>query len=170
MKRLILLVGLFAFYQIIYGQCEKKVIFKCNKARDLKNGSIGQELPMDATISIDDWKIIITATINGETETIEGEIRDVSICKWADYLKNGKTQYKARTAKKNQNSENSIIDIESENGYTKITFGPDPETGSKLQFDVSEYTITDDVSPNNSSDKPVEKKKKQKRKSKTKIN
>lgn len=166
MKKVILFVGLCVFFQIAYSQCDKKVIFKCSKARDFKNGSVGQEVSLDASISLDNNKIILTASMNGETETLESDITEVSVCDWPDFLKNGKARYKAMTKKGNGNVENSIIEIESDNGYTKITFSSDPDTGSKLQFDVAEYTITKDASPDNSSDKPMKRSKKTKRKSK----
>lgn len=163
MKKVMLFVALFAFNQISFAQCDKKVTFKCNKGRDFKDGSVGQEMPFDATINIEDGKIILVATLNGESETVESEIKEVAICEWSGYLKNGKTQYKALTKRGGENADLSIITIEGENGMIKITFGSDPDTGGKLQFDVEEYTITADVNTNNLPGKTDKKKKRQKK-------
>jgi hypothetical protein len=146
MKKLLLLIILFTLSHIGYGQCDKKVTFKCSKVREFKNGTFGQEHPLEATISINNGKIFITALMNGETETVEGEIKEVSICEWTEYLKNGKTQYKVYMQKGNV-GENSLITIESEDGKIKITGSPDPEAGSKLQFDVAEYSIDEENVP-----------------------
>ena len=166
MKTIILLVVLFTSSQMAYTQCDKKIAFKCEKARSFKNGIVGQELPIYATVSIENDKLILTATMNGETETVEGEIKELVICEWTEFLKNGRTQYKALASKGNENPENSIIDIESENGYTKITFSSDPDKGSKLQFDVSEYVITGDTSATVAPGTVEKKAKKSKRRSK----
>ena len=169
MKGIILLAVLFAFYQISYAQCDKKIAFKCEKARSFKNGTVGQELPIYATISIENGKIFLTATLNGESETAEGEITEVVTCEWTEFLKNGRTQYKAVIKKGNQNPENGIMDIQSDNGYTKITFGSDPDTGSKLQFDVSEYVIAADAGANISTGTAEKKNKKSKKRTKQQI-
>lgn len=167
MKTILLLAVLFASCQIAYAQCDKKIAFKCEKARSFKNGTVGQELPIYATISIENGKLNLTATVNGETETVEGEIKELVVCEWTEFLKNGRTQYKALASKGNENPERSIIDIESENGYTKITFSSDPDKGSKLQFDVSEYVITEDaaktVSPTGGEKKSSKSKRRSKR-------
>lgn len=163
MKRIILIVLLFSLYQITYGQCEKNITFKCLKARSIKAGLIAQELPMDATISIENGRFLLSAAVNGVTETVEGEINEVVICDWQDFMKNGRTQYKALTKKSNEGPQNSIIDIESENGYTRITCSSDPDTGSKLQFDVAEYLILEDPAPINPGNTPKTKTTKKKK-------
>ena len=148
---------------ITYAQCDKSITLKCSKGRDFKaDGSAGQELPIDATITIDQYKIILKATFNGEAETVESDIKEIAFCNWTEYMKAGKTQYKV-LSKKGSESTNSIVTVESENGYTKVTFGSDPDTGHRLQFDVAEYTITD-AATNNPLNKPLEKNKKTKRK------
>lgn len=141
MKPFILLISLFILCQVTYAQCDQSITFKCTKARGLKNGAIEKEMPMEATISLDSGRITLTASMNGETQTINGEIREITICEWKDFLKDGKTKYKAFMKKGDSDSENSFITIESENGYTKITFSSDPDTGSALQFDVAEYAV-----------------------------
>jgi hypothetical protein len=167
MRKLILLVGLFAFHQITYGQCEKKVILKSNNMRGLKYGSVTKEMAVEASISIDKEKIVLTASKDGMTETVDCEIKEVVICDWKEYLKDGKAQFKVLGKKGSENPTSSIVDIESANGYTKVTFGLDPDTtGSKLQFDISEYSITEDTLPNNPPSKTEQKQKKTKRKSK----
>jgi hypothetical protein len=144
MKRIILLAGLFALCQITYAQCDKLVTFKCNKARDFKNDSVNQELPVHATLSFRHGLFNMTATFNGETETVKGEIKEILTCDWEHYLKNGKTKYKVLAAKGDEDPTNAIIEIESKNGNTKITISSDPGTDSKLQFDVAEYSIEGD--------------------------
>ncbi|GAA4744424.1 hypothetical protein [Flavisolibacter ginsenosidimutans] len=166
MRKTILLLGVFAFFQISHAQCDKKVAFKCSKIKQLKDGNVVRESPTDATVVFDNDKFLLTMTMQGETETVEGEINEISICQWKEYLKNGRTQYKALAKKENKNAEKSIIEIESDNGFTKITFGSDPDGGSKLQLDVAEYMIAEGASTNQAPDKPVEKSKKAKTKSK----
>lgn len=164
MEKLLLLMALFTLSHLCFGQCDKKVTFKCNKVREFKNGTLGQEHPLEATIFVNNGKIIITASINGETETVEGEIKEISICEWSEYLKDGKTQYKVYMQKGN-GGENSIMTIESEDGKIKITGSPDPETGAKVQFDVAEYTIAEEKAAIEKNT-PIEKVKKTKTKSK----
>ncbi|HSC52652.1 MAG TPA: hypothetical protein VLC98_03475 [Phnomibacter sp.] len=175
MKTIILLVGVFVLHQISYAQCDKPITFKCNKARNLKSGNVGQELPIDATIEFKQDKMFLTATMNGQTETVEGKINEISICDWKDYLINGRSQFKALTKKGNANAEYSTIEIKSDNGYTTVSFCADPDTGSILQFDVSEYIYPQEATPGNSPDeqpakttgKPTKKSKKANKKSKT---
>lgn len=166
MKKLFLLLGFVTLSAISYGQCDQKITFKCNKGRFYKNGSYEQDLPIEATLSIDKGKITFIASLNGDAQTVEGEITEVSICEWTEYLKNGKTQYKAYMRRINEEAENSIIEIESENGNIKITCGSNPDKGSKLQLDVAEYTIAEDGSVNAPKTEPVKDLKKTKNKSK----
>ena len=161
MKKILLLTVLFLSFHFTYAQCNKKVRFKCNKARDFKNGNIETELPIEATIAIDSNKISITASMNGQTETLEGEITEISACEWTAFLVNGKTQYKASIKKPNENTEVSLVDIVSENGDTKITFSSISDSSNKLQFDVSEYLVTEPPAPP-AKEEPGKKKRKRK--------
>ncbi len=163
MKGIILFTLLFLYFQTIFAQCDKKVTFTCEKARSYKNGTLAQEKPINATISIDNWKFTLTATMNGRSDTVEGDITEVITCEWTGYLKNGRTRYKALIKHPDQDPENGSIDIESENGYTKITFGGNPVWGEGLQFDVSEYLVTEDPAAATSSSKPGKKSKKGKK-------
>lgn len=167
MKKLFLLIGLFAFFLFSYGQCDKKVTFKCKKGRFNKNGSFEQDLPLEATLSIDNGKITFIATLNGDAENVTGEISEVSICEWTEYLQNGKTQYKAYMRRVNGDAENSIIEIEGENGSIKITCASNPDTGSKLQLDVAEYTISEDESVNTHKVETIKNERKTKKKSRS---
>lgn len=162
-KKLFLLFSLLPIHQISFGQCERTVTFKCYKGRELKNGSAEQDTPIEATLSISKGKFTLVLSMNGETATAEGEIKEVSICEWTDYLQNGRAQYKADVRKDNGSAENGILEIESSNGNTKITCGSDPDTGSKLQLDVMEYTISEDEPVAPVKNEPIKKGKKGKR-------
>ena len=141
MKKLVLVLMLFVLYQTGKSQCDKKVTFKFTKGRELKNGAAGQEQPIEATLSFNNTKVTFTASFNGEMASAEGEITEVVSCDWTDYLRNGKTQYKAYMTKPGRSAEKATIDIESENGTTTITLGSDPDTGAKMQLDVAEYIL-----------------------------
>ena len=164
MKKLVLVLILFVLYQTSNSQCDKKVTFKCIKGRELKYGAAGQELPIEATLSFENTKVTFTASFNGEIASVEGEITEIVSCQWTDYLKNGKTQYKAYMTKPGQSSEKATIDIESENGATKITLGSDPDTGVRMQLDVAEYVLAEEpLAP--AKEQPAEKQKKKRPKS-----
>ncbi|OLY94448.1 hypothetical protein SAMN05444008_10150 [Cnuella takakiae] len=124
-----------------YCQCENAVAFKCNGGRELKNGVVGEELPFTATLSIAKRKVVFTATINGEANTVSRDIKDIPICSWTDFLQNGKAQYKADLRKEHGDMESALITIESLNGKTKITCSSDPDTGTALQLEVVECTL-----------------------------
>jgi hypothetical protein len=159
MKKLVLVLILFVLYQTGNGQCDKKVTFKCIKGRELKDGAAGQELPIEATLSFDNTKVTFAASFNGEIALVEGEITEVISCEWTDYLKNGKTQFKAYMTKPGRSAEKATIDIESENGTTRITLGSDPDTGAKMQLDVAEYILEEEpLAP--AKNEPAEKQKK----------
>lgn len=143
MKKLLLLTILFICFHFTYAQCNKSITFKCDKARDFKNGMIDTEMPMESIITIDSGKISLTATMNGQTETVEGEIAEVLLCDWKEFLVNGKTQYKAFIKKGNENPEASLVTIASENGVTKISLSLVSEEGKRLEVDVAEYKITE---------------------------
>jgi hypothetical protein len=81
MKKLFLLTVLFLSFHFTYAQCNKKVTFKCDKGRDFKNGVVDTEMPLESIITIDSVKITLTATLNGQTETLEGEIAEMKIRK-----------------------------------------------------------------------------------------
>lgn len=162
MKKIFLLTVLLTSFHFTYAQCNKKVTFKCDKARDFKNGSIHTEMPMEASITIDSSIITLTATMNGETETIEGEITEISVCEWTEFLVNGKAQYKALIKKGNESPQESVIDIVSENGNIQVSFALASDTWNKLQLDVAEYQVTEPIIPI-VKEKPVKKKGKKKR-------
>lgn len=162
MKKIFLLTALFISFHFTYAQCNRTVTFKCDKARDFKNGVINTERPMEATITIDSGKITLTATMDGQTETLEGEITEISVCEWKEFLVDGKTQYKAVLKKTNDQPQESIIDIVSENGNIKILFALASDTSNKLQFDVSEYKISESVSPG-TKEEPLKKGKKKRK-------
>ena len=164
MKKIILLVGLFMLYQITYGQCDKKITFKFNKLRVIKDGLAGQESPVEGTLSIDSGALILAVKVNEVFGVITGAIKEIVICDWSEFLKNGKAAYKALTKKEGQDTQNSFIVIESENGYTRITFGSDPDEGSRLQFDVAEYELMGDGNTTNKPAKQEIKKKEKKKK------
>jgi hypothetical protein len=168
MKRVVLSLTLLAFYQMDYGQCNQKVLIKCTSVRHLKDGAVVKEGKMEAAVSIGDGTILLTATDNGQTQTKELEIKEI-VCEWKAYMKNGRAQYKVSEKGSDGNPHNSIVDVVSDNGYTSITFASDPDSGSKLQFDVAEYSIATDAIINNSPVQPVKKSKK-KRASKAPVN
>lgn len=143
MKKLFLLAVLFISAHLTYAQCDKKVTFKCDKGRDFKNGVVDTEMPLESIITIDSVKITLTATLNGQTETLEGEIAEVLLCDWTEFLVNGKTQYKAFIKKVNENQEASLVTITSVNGSTKISLSLISDEGKKVEVDVAEYKITE---------------------------
>jgi hypothetical protein len=147
-------------------QCGKATTFKSEKGRDFKNDVIGKEVSLDATIKIDSQRIVLVISMNGETETLDCEIKEFIFCDWREYLQNGKTEYKV-LAKIDEETLPSIITIESNNGYTTITFGSDPDDGSKLQLDVSSYTIAETVSEANPPVKGALKKKRSRKTNKS---
>ena len=164
-KKLILLFSLFALCHISNAQCDKKVTFKIDKVREIKDNNFNHEMSMEVTFVIDKSKIIMTLIADGETHIMEGEITEVTTCEWADYLQNGRTRYKV-DLKDEKRGEiiKSIIDIESVNGKTTITGGPEAKENQKLEFIVAEYSIAAEeaAAPANL---PVEKEKKGKKRS-----
>jgi hypothetical protein len=162
MKKIFLLTALFISFHFTYAQCNRTVTFKCDKARDFKNGVINTEMPMESTITIDSGKITLTATMNGQTETLEGEITEISVCEWKEFLVDGKAQYKALLKKTNDQPQESFIEIVSENGNIKISFALISDTSNKLQVDVAEYKITEPVSPG-TKEEPLKKGKKKRK-------
>jgi hypothetical protein len=162
MKKIFLLLPVVFFSLLSAAQCDKTVTFKCYKGREIKHGSAGQEMPVEVITSIDKGKINITLTMDRGTATMQGEITEVVTCEWSEYLQNGKTQYKATVSKDGGAMEAALIEIESYNGQTKITFGSDPDTGSKLQLDVVDYTIVEDKRVAPKTNEPVKRKKRSK--------
>lgn len=162
-KKLILLFSLFALCHISNAQCDKKVTFKIEKVREIKDNNFNHEMSMEVTFVIDKSKIIMTMIADGETHTMEGEITEVTTCEWADYLQNGRTRYKV-DLKDEKRGEiiKSIIDIESVNGKTTITGGPESKANQKLEFNVAEYSMAaeESAAPANL---PIEKEKKGKK-------
>ncbi len=145
MKKLFALLMVLVSY-VSYGQCDKKVLLTCDKIRMLTYGSVTMEIPVKASISINSEKIIISVLHEGETEVLDTEIKEVLFCSWSEYLKNGKTQYKGATKKGDEQRENSLIEIESEDGHTNVTLCPLPDVkGKKIQFNVTEVSIAEDV-------------------------
>jgi hypothetical protein len=163
-KRSFLLAAILAINGLVHAQCSKTVVFKCYKGRELKDGIYGPELPVEATISLTKSTVVYKITMNGEIETMVGEINEIPICEWTDYLQNGRTRYKAGIKRDNQSAENAIIEVESQNGTTKIICSSDPETGTKLQLDVVEYTLTDDDVATPAKEEAIKNGKKTKRK------
>ena len=143
MKKLLLLTVFFTSFYFSYSQCNKTISFKCDKARDFKNGMIDTEISMESIITIDSGKMTCTATMNGQTESLEGEIVEVLLCDWKEFLVNGKTQYKAFIKKGNENPEASLVTISSENAVTKISLSMVSEEGKRLELDVAEYKMTE---------------------------
>jgi hypothetical protein len=133
---LCLLLGTFTF-----AQCDKTITFKSGKARDMLNGEAKSERAMNTTIVITKEKIFITTTLDGATETMEGEISEISSCDWLQVLQNGKSTLKAAIKKGNQGPLHSMVEVINDNGQTRITLRSDPDKGAALQFDVVEYTI-----------------------------
>lgn len=160
MKKILLLLPVILFGLFSAAQCDKSVTFKCYKGREIKYGSAQQEMPVEVNMSIDKGKINITLTMDRGTATLDGEITEVITCEWTEYLQNGKTQYKANISKDRSTTEEALIDIESTNGQTKITFSSKPDDISKLQLDVSDYTITEDNTATPKAAEPAKRKKK----------
>jgi hypothetical protein len=142
MKPILLLLSILVTTSV-FCQCDKTVIIKSEKGRDLLNGTPRTELPVNATITITKNKISLTATVNGDTETLDGEITGMANCDWLQVFKTGREKIKAVIKKGREGAQNSIVEIVTENGHTRITFSSDPDKGSALQFDVLEYTIAD---------------------------
>jgi hypothetical protein len=160
MKKIFLLVPVVFFGLISAAQCDKSVTFKCFKGRSFNNGNAEQEMQIEVVTSIEKGKINVTLTMDRSTATVPGEITEVVSCEWTEYLHNGKTQYKANVSKDGRATEAAIIEIESYNGQTKITFSSDPDTGSKLQLDVADYTIAADEATAPKTTEPAKRKKK----------
>ena len=128
--------GVFAF-----GQCEKKVTFTCNQAREIGGDSARKVINVDAVISIVNGTITLSSKINGEIKTVSGDILEVLVCNWTDYLQNGRAQYKAMIKKNDNYKQASTVTIESKGGYSKITFTNSQDSSSQLQFDVVKYSF-----------------------------
>jgi hypothetical protein len=126
---------------LAFTQCDKTITFKSEKARDMLNGEAKSERALNATIIITKDKISLTATVNGVTEILEGEISDITSCDWLQVLQDGKSTIKAAIKKGREGKVNSIIEVINDNGQTRITFRSDPDKGTALQFDVAEYAI-----------------------------
>lgn len=131
------------FSQSAIAQCDKNVLFKSSLVREVKDGNPGEEMPIEATLTFKDNRLLMTLQFAGISQTINGSINKVLECKWTEYLKNGKAQYKVLTNKEGESAEDTLITIESKNGQTTITIAGDPDNGTKLQFDIVEYTIMD---------------------------
>ncbi|MGV3764636.1 MAG: hypothetical protein ACO1NW_00835 [Chitinophagaceae bacterium] len=146
-----LILGKFSF-----AQCDKTITLKCNKIVEIRDGIPGVEIPFEMALVIGGGKVMITATQNGKSETVQGPITQVVYCNWKELLKNGSAQYKATMKKEGDVPEDGLIAIKSENNYTEVTLSSDPEKESKLRLIVSEYTIEDaPVSTGKEENKPA---------------
>lgn len=160
MKKILLLLPFVFFGLLATAQCDKSVTFKCYKGREIKNGSAQQEMPFEMTLAIDQGKVNISMTMDRASSTIQGEITEVLTCEWTDYLHNGKTRYKGKVTQEGRSMQDAYIEIESTNGQTKISFSSTPDDTSKLQFDVVDYTITEDDAAAPKAAEPAKRKKK----------
>lgn len=161
MLKNILLASCLILGKISFAQCDKPILLKCSKGIEIKNGNPGQEMPFECSLEITNGKVVLTATMDGKTESVEGSITEVVRCDWKEFLKNGITQYKASMRKDDEREENATIEIKSENNYTVVTLGSDSDSGSKMQLVVKEYTILD-ASGNEQEQQPVVENKKKK--------
>jgi hypothetical protein len=150
--------------QTVSAQCDPKILkLQSNKAKGLKTNEYPKELAMETVVAIDSVKIVLTGSFNGETETLEGDILEIISCKWSEYLKEGKTEYRI-IVNKGGESMRSIMILESENGNTTLTFFEEDKSDTKLQLIITEYSVTEITKPVNNTEQPKQKKK-QKRKS-----
>ncbi|RPD50907.1 hypothetical protein [Paracnuella aquatica] len=160
MKKILLLLPVILFGLFSAAQCDKSVTFKCYKGREIKYGSAQQEMPFEMTLAIDQGKMNIYMAMDRATSTIQGEITEVLTCEWTEYLHNGKTRYKGKVTPEGGSMQDAYIEIESTNGQTKISFSSTPDDTSKLQFDVVDYTITEDDAAAPKAAEPAKRKKK----------
>lgn len=160
MKKIFLLLPVVFFSLLSVAQCDKTVTFKCYKGREIKNGSAQQEVPFEVNMSIDKGKINITMAMDGNSATMDGEVKEVVSCEWTEYLQQGKTQYKANVNNGDGVTVAAIIEIESNNGQTKITLGTQGDATSQLQLDVENYTIAEDKAVVPQTSAPAKRKKK----------
>ncbi len=141
MLKNILLATALILGKISFAQCDKPILLKFSKGIEIKDGIPGQEIPFECSLEIANGKVVLTATMEGKTESVEGSITETMRCDWKEFLKNGIMQYKASMRKGDEHEENATIEIKSENNYTLVTLASDPDKGSKLQLEVKEYTI-----------------------------
>ncbi|MFY7839754.1 MAG: hypothetical protein ACOVP7_05735 [Lacibacter sp.] len=161
----VLLAVFFLSVQTASAQCDPVILkLQSNKARELKTNVQAKEVAMETSIAIDSAKMVLTGSFNGETETLEGEILEIISCKWSEFLKDGKSEYRVAVRKGGEELR-SIMILESENGITTVTFYEEDKSDNKLQFDITEYTVTEITKLVNNSVQPEKKAKKQKRKS-----
>ena len=139
MKKFVFIVLLFVGYHSVFSQCIKPGIIKTSKVRALKNGIGEKEMAIEAVITISDTSVVLNITENGETETVESEIVEVSGCAWKEYLRDGSMQLQAMSRKGDERAIKSVIDITAKNGFTTISFSDAAKPGTGLQFDVAAY-------------------------------
>ncbi|MGV3764637.1 MAG: hypothetical protein ACO1NW_00840 [Chitinophagaceae bacterium] len=168
MLKNILLATALILGKISFAQCDKPILLKFSKGIEIKNGNPGQEMPFECSLEIADGKVVLTATMEGKTESVEGNITEIVRCDWKAFLKNGITQYKASMKKGEERMENATIEIKSENNYTLVTLASDPDTGSKLQLVVKEYTILEVPDTGTEQREPIAENKEKKRNHKKK--
>lgn len=155
MNRVILLLSLFVLSQATYAQCDKNVTFKSYAFRIFHNDKEVQSAAIDATITFDSDKYSVKISMMAGMGTLSGTIKEVTLCQWIDFMKNGKAQYKGTLRDGDEDPVEATIEIISENSVSKFILYPEP--GAKLQFDIAEYFMAEGTAPQDSSHPPVEK-------------
>lgn len=141
MKRLIFSSILLFIFASSFGQCEKKSTSKSSIGRFVQGDTKQEDMPLEATITIDKKMIVLNALIGGQTMTISNTIKTIEICNWKEYLKNGQSIYRVSTDKGNGVFESSIIKITGKDGKTTIYFGSDPDEKGGLELEISKSEI-----------------------------
>lgn len=141
MKTLILTAVFVSFSVLSFAQCDKKATLKSLTGRFVQDGTRQDEMPFEATITINTEKIILATSAGGPSLTIANTINEVVTCQWKEFLKNGTTIYKVSTDKGNGVPEPSVIKLSSKDGKTTIYFGSDPDDKGGLELDISESRI-----------------------------
>lgn len=141
---------LLLFTQKSYSQCDNEFTITCKKAFNLKDGERVEEINMEATITFTKESITLTASYNGEQESLLNNITETAICDWKKFMENGAMKFLVATQKHDDGDEkNSIVTIESKEGETTVTFAEaaQNEGNSGILFIADSYEVTKQSTP-----------------------
>lgn len=142
MNRIMFIVILSMGFTAAIGQCDKSATCKAVKGRFIQKDATQNDLPINATITIDKSKIVLIVKVGGQSMSITNTIKIIESCEWIDYLKSGSAIYKVSTDKGDGGIlEDSIIKITGKEGKTTIYFASDPDERGGIEMELSEIKI-----------------------------
>jgi hypothetical protein len=142
MKKLLLITTILIFCYPIYGQCDQKLTFKSYKATEIKNNDFSEEISLEGTFTIDKDRLVMTLSANRQTQNLEAKILEIIVCEWTNYLQDGKTSYKT-VMERGEKQVPTTIEIVSINGRTRLIMSSNPNSGNRMEFELTEINISD---------------------------